>query len=371
VTLELVVGAIEAILMVLIGLQLAIFLLYFERKGSALIQDRVGANRAAITGLGRKLGLPNLGIVNTLMADPVKLFTKEDFVPDGADHFVHGLAPFLALFPVLITFVVFPFGDTITIAGRTFNLQAANLDAAALYLLATIGIGVYGVALGGWASNNRWALLGGIRASAQMISYEVAMGLAIVSIVMTYGTLNLQEMVRAQGGVWFGFLPRWGVLVQPLAFVLLLTAGVAESKRIPFDLPEGESELILGYMVEYSGGKQAAFMFTDFAEQAVLAMMLVTFFLGGWQVPWLYREGFHLPGGHFLAVAPLAISIMGVIAFLIKVVILCVFLGLVRWTLPRFRYDQLMRLGWKGLVPLGLANVLVTAFFIVATGGAH
>jgi NADH-quinone oxidoreductase subunit H len=371
VTLELVVGAIEAILMVLIGLQLAIFLLYFERKGSALIQDRVGANRAAITGLGRKLGMPNLGIVNTLVADPVKLFTKEDFVPEGADHFLHGLAPFLALFPVLITFVVIPFGDTITIAGHTFNLQAANLDAAALYLLATIGIGVYGVALGGWASNNRWALLGGIRASAQMISYEIAMGLAIVSVVMTYGTLNLQEMVRAQGGVWFGFLPRWGVLVQPLAFVLLLTAGVAESKRIPFDLPEGESELILGYMVEYSGGKQAAFMFTDFAEQALVAMMLVTFFLGGWQVPWLYPDGFHLPGGHFLAAAPLAISIMGIIAFLVKVVILCAFLGLVRWTLPRFRYDQLMRLGWKGLVPLGLLNVLVTAFVIVVTGGAH
>ncbi len=368
---ELVVGAIEAILMVLIGLHLSIFLLYFERKGSALIQDRVGANRAAITGIGRKLGMPNLGIVNTLVADPLKLFTKEDFVPDGADHFVHGLAPFLALFPVLITFVVIPFGDTITVGGYTFNLQAANLNAAALYLLATIGIGVYGVALGGWASNNRWALLGGIRATAQMISYEIAMGLSIVAVIMTYGTLDLQEMVRSQGGVWFGFLPRWGIFVQPLAFILLLTAGVAESKRVPFDLPEGESELILGYMVEYSGGKQAAFMFTDFAEQALTAMLLVTFFLGGWQVPWLYRDGFHLPGGHIIAVAPLLVSILGIIAFLIKVVILCAFLGLIRWTLPRFRYDQLMRLGWKGLVPLGLTNVLVTAFVIVATGGAH
>ena len=368
---ELVVGAIEAVLMVLIGLHLSIFLLYFERKGSALIQDRVGANRAAITGFGRKFGLPNLGIVNTLMADPVKLFTKEDFVPDGADHFLHALAPFLALFPVLITFVVIPFGDTITIGGYTFNLQAANLNAAALYLLATIGIGVYGVALGGWASNNRWALLGGIRATAQMISYEIAMGLAIISVVMTFGTLDLQAMVRSQGGVWFGFLPRWGIFVQPLAFVLLLVAGVAESKRIPFDLPEGESELILGYMVEYSGGKQAAFMFTDFAEQALTAMLLVTFFLGGWQIPWLYRDGFHLPGGHLIAVAPLLVSILGVIAFLVKVVVLCVFLGLIRWTLPRFRYDQLMRLGWKGLVPLGLVNVLVTAFLVVVTGGAH
>src|SRR5579885_3611985 len=183
---ELVVGAIEAILMVLIGLHLAIFLLYFERKGSALIQDRVGANRAAITGFGRKLGLPNLGIVNTLLADPLKLFTKEDFVPDGADHFLHGLAPFLALFPILIAFAVVPVGDTLRVAQRNVNLQAAHVDVAALYLLAVIGIGVYGLALGGWASNNRWSLLGGIRASAQMISYELALGLAFLAVVVTY-----------------------------------------------------------------------------------------------------------------------------------------------------------------------------------------
>src|SRR5579885_3576742 len=294
---ELVVGAIEAILMVLIGLHLSIFLLYFERKGSALIQDRVGANRAAITGFGRKLGMPNLGILNTLMADPLNLFTKEDFVPAGADRFLHALAPFLALFPVLVTFVVIPFGDTITIAGQTFNLQAANLNAAALYLLATIGLGVYGVALGGWASNNRWALLGGIRATAQMISYELAMGLAIVSVVMTYGTLDLQEMCRAQGGVWFGWLPRWGIFVQPVAFLLLLTAGMAETKRVPFDLPEGESELIAGYFTEYSGGKQAVFMLVDFAEIVLVSALITTFFFGGWQFPWLYPDGFHLPGG--------------------------------------------------------------------------
>jgi NADH-quinone oxidoreductase subunit H len=368
---ELIVGAIEAVVMILIGLHLAIFLLYFERKGSALIQDRVGANRASITGLGRKLGLPNLGIINTLIADPIKLFTKEDFVPEGADHFLHGLAPFVALFPVMIAFVVIPFGDTITFGGRTFGLQAAPINAAALYLLAVIGIGVYGVSLGGWASNNRWALLGGIRATAQMISYEIAMGLAFLAIVITYGSLDLQVMARMQGGVWFGWLPRWGIFVQPLAFIILLTAGIAESKRIPFDLPEGESELILGYMLEYSGGKQAAFMLTDLAEQALVAMLLVTFFFGGWQVPWLYRDGFHLPGGGIVALEPIIVSIAGILAFLIKVVILCLFMGLVRWTLPRFRYDQLMRLGWKILVPLGLVNILITAFVVVVTGGAH
>ncbi len=368
---ELIAGAVKAILMILIGLNLAIFLLYFERKGSALIQDRIGSNRATITGFGKRMGLPNLGIINTLIADPVKLFTKEDFIPDGADKFLHTLAPFLALFPVMITFVVVPFGDVITISGHQIDLQAANLNAAALYMLATIGLGVYGVALGGWASNNRWALLGGIRATAQMISYEIAMGLAIISIVMTFGTLNLQEIVRGQGGVWFGFLPRWGILTQPLAFVIFLVAGIAESKRIPFDLPESESELILGYFTEYSGGKQAVFMLTDLAEQALVAMLLTTFFLGGWQIPWLMRDGFHLPGGASIAVPALAVSILGVLAFLFKVVVVCIFLGTVRWTLPRFRYDQLMRLGWKMLVPLGLLNVLVTAFVVVASGSVQ
>jgi NADH-quinone oxidoreductase subunit H len=293
---ELVVGAIKAVAMFAFVMQLCLILLWFERKGSALIQDRIGANRAAITGFGARLGLPNLGIINTFVADPIKLFTKEDFVPDGADRFLHSLAPFLALFPVLVTFAVVPFGDTLKLGGWSINLQAADLNVGALYVLATIGIGVYGVALGGWASNNRWALLGGIRATAQMISYELALGLAIISVVMTYGTLDLQEMVRAQGGVWFGWLPRWGVLVQPVALILLMTAGMAESKRVPFDLPEGESELIAGYFTEYSGGKQAAFMLTDFAEIILVAVLTTTFFFGGWQVPYLYPDGFRFPG---------------------------------------------------------------------------
>ena len=180
---ELLIGAIKAIVVLVMVLNLAGVLLWFERKGSALIQDRIGANRAAITASASGWACPTSGLVNTLMADPLKLFTKEDFVPDGADKFLHALAPFLALFPVLITFAVVPFGDVLQIGSRTIDLQAANLNVAALYILATIGIGVYGVALGGWASNNRWALLGGIRATAQMISYEIAMGLAIIAVV--------------------------------------------------------------------------------------------------------------------------------------------------------------------------------------------
>jgi NADH-quinone oxidoreductase subunit H len=369
VAIDLLIGAVKAIVILLLVLSLSAVLLWFERKGSALIQDRVGANRAAIFGFSKRIGLPNLGLMNTLMADPLKLFTKEDFVPEGADKFLHALGPFLALFPVLIAFAVVPIGDAIRIGSRTVQLQAASINAGALYILATIGVGVYGVALGGWASNNRWALLGAVRATAQMISYEIAMGLAIISIVITFGTLDLQDIVRQQGGVWFGWLPRWGIFLQPVAFLMLLTAGMAESKRVPFDLPEGESELVAGYFTEYSGGKQAAFMLTDFAEVVLVSVLLTLFFFGGWQVPWLYRNGFHL-GAHHLLLPRVLVVIIGVIAFWIKVVMFCWFQILVRWTLPRFRYDQLMRLGWKGLVPLGLLNVLVTAFVVVVATGA-
>ena len=367
---ELLIGAINALVILVLVLNLTAVLLWFERKGAALIQDRVGANRAAIFGIGRRLGLPNLGLVNTLLADPIKLFTKEDFVPDGADRFVHGLAPFLALFPVLVTFAVVPIGDVLKIGSRSINLQAADLDVAALYVLAVLGVGVYGVALGGWASNNRWALLGGIRASAQMISYEIAMGLAIIAVVITYGTLDLQEICRAQGSVWFGWLPRWGILLQPVSFLLLLTSGMAESKRVPFDLPEGESELVAGYFTEYSGGKQAVFMMTDFAEVVLVSVLITLFFFGGWQVPWLYADGFHVPGPHgaYLHLPNLIVTLLQVIAFWIKTIFFCCFQILIRWTVPRLRYDQLMQLGWKGLVPLGLLNLLVTAFVVVVTG---
>jgi len=373
VLIDLVIGALKAIVIVLLVLNLAGVLLWFERKGSALIQDRIGANRATVLGVGRRLGLPNLGLVNTLMADPLKLFTKEDFVPDGADHFLHGLAPFLALFPILITFAVVPIGDILKIGSRTINLQAADLNVAALYLLATIGIGVYGLALGGWASNNRWSLLGGIRASAQMISYELALGLAFLSVIVTFGTLDLQQICRIQGGVWFGWLPRWGILVQPVSFLLLLTAGMAESKRVPFDVPEAESELVAGYFTEYSGGKQAVFMMTDFAEIVLVAVLITLFFFGGWQVPWLYRDGFHFPGPHgvLLHLPNYAVAILQIISFWVKVVFFCAFQILVRWTLPRFRYDQLMHFGWKALVPVGLGNLVLTALVVVLVGAKY
>jgi NADH-quinone oxidoreductase subunit H len=369
--LEIGIAAIKALVVLLIVLHLTVFLLWVERKGSALIQNRIGANRAAIFGV-----LPwNTGIVNTLMADPVKMFTKEDFVPEGADRLLHFLAPFLSVFPIFVTFACVPFGDELRIGDHSIPLQVADLNVGVLYILAVVSIAVYGVVLAGWASNNRWAMLGGLRGSAQMISYEVAMGLGIVSMVMTYGTLDLQAMARAQGaglGSFLGFgravldwLPAWGIFYQPLAFLILFAAGIAESKRIPFDLPESESELISGYYTEYSGGKQATFMFSDFAEMVLISALVTTMFFGGWQIPFLTRAGFAFPWGGHLALPHLLIAVAQVVAFLAKVFFFCWFQILIRWTLPRFRYDQLMRLGWKVLLPLALANVLVTSVVIL------
>jgi NADH-quinone oxidoreductase subunit H len=342
-------------------LNLSALLLWIERKGSALIQNRVGANRAAVFGF-----LPvNLGFVNTLIADPLKLFTKEEFVPTRADGFIHSLAPFLALFPAVVTMVAVPFGDTVEIGGRTVELHAVSLDVGVLYISAMVAMGVYGIVLAGWASNNRWALLGGIRGSAQMISYELAMGVALVSMILFYGTLNLQEMVRAQGGLLFGVLPAWGIFYQPLAFIIILVAGIAESKRVPFDLPECEAELISGYFTEYSGGKQASFMLADFAEIVMVSGLVTTLFFGGWQVPWLSSAGLALPGMATLYVPPLVVTLLQVGAFMLKVLFFCWLQILVRWTIPRFRYDQLMSLGWKGMMPLALVNLMLTALLIL------
>jgi NADH-quinone oxidoreductase subunit H len=357
--------AVKALAALLMVLNMSGILLWVERKGSALIQDRIGANRANIFG-----GLLpfNLGLVNTLIADPIKLLTKEDFIPEGADRFLHFLAPFLAVFPVLVTFAAIPFGDVLVVGERTINLQVAALDVGILYVLAMSSLAVYGVVLGGWATNSRWSLLGAVRGSAQMISYEIALGLSLVAVVMTFGTLDLQEIARAQGASLWGVIPLWGVVYQPLAFVILLIAGIAESKRVPFDLPEGESELVAGYFTEYSGMKQAAFMLSDFAEIVMVSALATTLFFGAWQVPFLARDGWHLPGGAAIAMPQLAVAALQVMSFTVKVFLLSAFQILVRWSLPRYRYDQLMDLGWKWLLPVALANVAVTAVVIVLVG---
>jgi NADH-quinone oxidoreductase subunit H len=352
--------ALKAFLVLFMVLNLAGILGWVERKGSALIQDRIGANRASI------FGFAGMGLVNTLIADPLKFLTKEDFIPPAGDKFLHTLAPCMAFFPALVTFAVIPFGDVLVIGERVINLQVANINVGILYIFAMASLGVYGIVIGAWASNNKFSLLGGVRGSAQMISYEVAMGLSVIGILMVYGTLELQQIARAQGELLWGWLPRWGIFLQPLAFLLFFVAAVAETKRIPFDLPEGESELVAGYHVEYSGGKFLMFFAGEFAEIVTAAGLMTTLFFGGWQVPYLMRDGFHFPWGGVWLMHQWAVALLQVVAFAVKVVFFCWLQISLRWTVPRFRYDQVMRLGWKMMLPLALLNVAITGIVIIA-----
>ena len=344
------------------ALNLAGFHTWVERKQSALIQDRIGANRADIFGF-RLLGMFH-GI-----ADAVKMFTKEDIVPAGADKALHTLAPFFSVFFALVAFAGIPFGDRLILGDRVIELQVAHIDAALLFIFAMLSLGVYGVILAGFASRNNYAILGGLRATAQMISYEIALGIAILGVIMVYGTLDLAELVRAQGRMVGGWLPLWGIVTQRVAFVIFVTAALAETKRVPFDLPEGESEII-GYFVEYSGMKFGMFFLTDFLETILVASLTTTLFFGGWQVPYLMPDGFHFPWGGVLLVPNLVYVLLGVTSFSIKVILFCFLFMQLRWTLPRFRYDQLMSLGWKGLFPIAVANVVVTAVVLVFFGKA-
>ena len=339
------------------ALNLAGFHTWVERKQSALIQDRIGANRAPI------FGFRALGIFHGF-ADVLKMLTKEDIVPAGADRTLHTLAPFLSVFFALVTFAAIPFGDRLILGDRVIELQVAKVDAALLYVFAMLSLGVYGVILAGFASRNNYALLGGLRASAQMISYEIALGIAIVGVVMVYGTMDLGELVRAQGQLLGGWIPFWGIVAQPVAFVVFLAAALAETKRLPFDLPEGESEII-GYFVEYSGMKFGMFFMTDFIETVLVACLAATLFFGGWQVPYLLPDGFHFPWGAYLPVSNWVYVLLGVASFSIKGLTFCFIFMQLRWTLPRFRYDQLMKLGWKGLFPIAVVNVVVTGLVLI------
>jgi len=334
-------------------LVITLYLTWAERKESAVMQDRIGANRAKIFGL-RLFGLFQP------FADAIKMIFKEDFVPAFSRKFLHTLAPFLSFFFVAVTISAIPFGDDIRIAGKTISLQIFDADIGLLFVLAMLSLGIYGILLSGWASNNRFALLGSVRGAAQLISYEVALGLSLVGLIMVFPSLRLSEIVRAQGNLLFGFLPAWGVFLQPLGFVLFLFAAIAETKRVPFDLPEGESEII-GFFAEYGGLKWGMFMMTDFMEILIVSTLLTTLFFGGWQVPWLGRGGFQFPWGWTWALPPWLVTVFQVAAFNLKVFFFCWFQILVRWTFPRLRYDQLMDLGWKLLVPLSLLNILGTA----------
>jgi NADH-quinone oxidoreductase subunit H len=329
---------------------------WVERKESAVIHDRIGANRASIFGL-RMIGLFQP------FADAIKMIFKEDFVPSFSKKFLHTIAPFLSFFFVAVTIAAIPFGDTIRIGGRTIKLQVLDINVTLLFVLAMMSLGIYGVIVAGWASNNRFALLGGIRGAAQMISYEVALGLSLIGLIMIYPSLKLSSIVHFQGELLFGFIPKWGIFLQPLGFVVFLFAALAETKRVPFDLPEGESEII-GFYTEYGGLKWGLFMMTGGLEIVIVSTLITTLFFGGWQVPWLYANGFHWPWGGEWLLSHWIVVILQVLAFNLKVIFFCWLQVLIRWTYPRFRYDQLMDFGWKLLIPLSLVNIVGTGIIM-------
>lgn len=309
---------------------------YAERRVSAFIQNRYGPNRVGPEGLLQPL------------ADVVKLLLKEDIVPTNATRSIHALAPMISIFVALCTIAVVPFGDKIELFGRVITLQIADVNIGILYILALTSLGVYGITLSGWSSNSKYSLLGGLRSCAQMISYELSMGLSIIGVVLITGSLSLNDIVQHQYG-W-----KWNLFLQPVGFIIFLVAAFAETNRAPFDLPEAEPELVGGYHTEYSSMKFALFFLAEYANMVVSSAVIVTLFLGGWQFP--YLQTFGLP--------PLAVSLLQVLAFCIKVAFFVFFFIWVRWSLPRFRYDQLMNLGWKVMLPLSIANIIVTAVVI-------
>jgi NADH-quinone oxidoreductase subunit H len=413
----------KALVMVVVAFGYLLVLIWFERKGSAFIQDRVGPNRVAI--LGIRLG----GFVQNF-ADVTKLIMKEMFIPGEVSRFYFLVAPLIGFTFILSAFAVIPVADTFRVGGRVIPMQVADFNVGILYVFAITSLNVYGIVLAGWASNNKFSLLGGLRSSAQMISYELPLGLSIVGIFMVFGTMHLNGIVQGQGELLFGFLPKWGVFVQPLGFIIFITAAFAEANRTPFDLPEGESEIVAGYHIEYGGMRFALFYMGEYVALILSSALMTTMFFGGWQVPYLDTAGLirhalvvlrvllaagalfslvavilfagyarRLKGtwgdihdqegvvltvlsGLFLAVfafllvrwwdaqlpgwgAGTVALITQILAFLGKLLFFCWFFIWVRWTLPRFRYDQLMRLGWKTLIPLSFANIFLTGLIIL------
>ena len=338
---------------------LATVFTWVERKLSAVMSDRIGANRCYVRVPFTDVKVVAWGLFHG-MADGGKLLLKENFTPHTYDRLCYNLGPWLAAVPVLLLFTVIPFGGTLTVDGRSYTMQVADLDAGILFVLAISGIGILGAMLAGWSSNNKFSLMGAARAASQMISYEVAMGLALISMVVTYGTLDLGDMVRWQSKLLGGVVPAWGIFVQPVAFALFLVSCIAENKRIPFDLPECESELVAGFFTEYTGMKMGLFMLSEFIAIVVVSALVVTMFLGGYNLPWMNEAGFTFPWGTTWTLPQWALVVLQVGTFSVKTFIVGCFMIQIRWTLPRFRYDQMMGFGWKFLLPLAALNVTVT-----------
>ncbi len=318
---------------------MAMYSTWAERKVAAFLQDRVGPNRAGWGGLLQPL------------ADGAKLFTKEEFFPNTPNKFLFILGPFIAMSTALITSAVIPWGDKIHVFGKDVLLQATDIDVSVLYVFGVLSIGVYGIMIGAWASNNKYSLMSAVRASSQMISYEVAMGLAMISILMMSGSLSLKEITIMQAN------DGWNIFYQPLAFIIFLICSFAETNRTPFDLAECESELIGGYHTEYSSMKMGFYLFAEYANMFISSAILSVVFLGG----------YHFPGMDWVN-ANWGINIGALLGFLALFAKICFFIFFymwVRWTIPRFRYDQLMHLGWKILIPLAVINIIITGIVMV------
>jgi NADH-quinone oxidoreductase subunit H len=327
---EILIAILKAVIIFAVLLQIVPLLVYFERRICAWIQDRIGPNRVGPVGLLQPL------------ADVIKLAFKEDLTPQGADKWIYRLAPVLVYAPAVLAFTVIPVG---------IDLQVATFDIGVIFLFTISGFSVYGLAFGGWASNNKYSLLGGLRASAQMISYEVAMGLSIIAILMTAETVDLNEIVRQQWGAGTLGLLEWNLFQQPIAAVVFMIAAFAETNRLPFDLAECEAELIGGFHTEYTGLKFATFFMGEYVAMITMSGLMITLFLGGWSVPWV-----EIPTDPSIFDVALSVGF-----FTVKLFALLFFYIWTRWTLPRFRYDQLMRIGWKVFIPVSLANIGLTA----------
>jgi NADH-quinone oxidoreductase subunit H len=336
--LDLAIILIKIVVMFAVVLLTVAELVYTERKISAWIQNRVGPNRVGWAGLLQPY------------ADVVKLLLKEDIVPAAAKNFIHTLAPIISIGVAFSTLAVVPIaGPSITMFGREVQMVIADVNIGILYVLALTSMGVYGITLSGWSSNNKYSLLGGLRSSAQMISYELSMGLAILGVVIVTGSLRMTEIVAHQSG-WM-----WNMIVQPVGFIVFVVASFAETNRTPFDLPEAEPELVGGYHTEYSSFKFALFFLAEYANMITASAIITTLYLGGWQVPYLELAG--LPTA--------VVVVLQVLAFMVKVAVMLFIFQWVRWSVPRFRYDQLMNLGWKVMLPIAIVNLVITALIVL------
>ena len=325
------------IIVVMASLGIAMYTTYAERKVAAILQDRRGPNRAGPFGLLQPL------------ADGLKLFFKEEIIPSYSSKFLFILGPALAMLTAIMTGAVVPWGDKVHFFNRDIPLQIADVNVGILYVFAVVSMGVYGIMIGSWASNNKFSLLGGLRAASQIISYELAMGISLIALLMITGTLSLKEMVvQQQQGLW-------NIVYQPLGFLIFLICAFAECNRTPFDLPEAENELIGGYHTEYSSMKLGFYLFSEYINMFISSVIMATLFFGGYDCPFVNEA----------AMAPNWAALLGIFVLMTKVIIFLFIFMWVRWTIPRFRYDQLMNLGWRILIPLSLINMLVTGALVL------